>query len=348
MKTLMNAPEDPLRFLRRLAAVVPVLLLAASCASAPARPDPAPPAAAQAEPREKLRIQEFYLSPGDEIKVSVYKHDELSRTIKIPPDGRFFYPLVGEVDTTGMSLRQLRDHLTKGISTGREPLLMPGDEIRVSVFRHRDLDRTIVIPADGKVMFPYCSQVHLGGKTPKQASEVIAAGLSGQFVDPQVMVDITRGISVDIVSDPQVSLEVTGFGGQKFYVLGEVVRPGVFRIDGGTTLVEALSLAGGATLDGKQQTVLVMRNGGQAKPQLLVFNMESFYKSGDPEQNPVLRRGDLVYVPRTFISDVDRFFTHLTRIVAPLVAIETGIRLGQEIGEGAPEGGDVSISVQLP
>ena len=110
MKTRMNAPEDPLRLPRRLVAVVPVLLLAISCASAPARPDSAPPAAAQAEPREKPRIQEFHLSPGDEIKVSVYKHDELSRTVKIPPDGRFFYPLVGEVDTTGMSLRQLRDH----------------------------------------------------------------------------------------------------------------------------------------------------------------------------------------------------------------------------------------------
>ncbi len=344
----MNALEDPFRFLRRLTAVVPILLLAASCASTPAKPDPAPFAGAQAEPREKLRIQEFYLSPGDEIKVSVYKHDELSRTIKIPPDGRFFYPLVGEVDTTGMSLRQLRDHLTKGISAGREPLLMPGDEIRVSVFRHRDLDRTIVIPADGKVMFPYCSQVHLGGKTPQQASEVIAAGLSELFVDPQVMVDITRGTSVDIVADPQLSLEVTGFGGQKFYILGEVMRPGVFRIDGGTTLVEALSLAGGATLDGKQQTVLVMRNSGQTKPQLLVFNMESFYRTGDPEQNPVLQRGDLVYVPRTFISDVDRFFMHLTHIVAPLVGIETGIKLGQEIAHGIDTTEGVSISVQLP
>ena len=43
---------------------------------------------------------------------------------------------------------------TKGISTGREPLLRPGDEIWVSVFRHRDLDRTIVIPADGKKAEP--------------------------------------------------------------------------------------------------------------------------------------------------------------------------------------------------
>lgn len=344
----MNALEDRFRFLRRLTAVVPILLLAASCASTPAKPDPAPPVGAQAEPQEKLRIQEFYLSPGDEIKVSVYKHDDLSRTIKIPPDGRFFYPLVGEVDTTGMSLRQLRDHLVKGISTGREPLLMPGDEIRVSVFRHRDLDRTIVIPADGKVMFPYCSEVHLGGKTLKQASETIAAGLSEQFVDPQVMVDITKGISVDLVADPQVSLEVTGFGGQKFYVLGEVIRPGVFRIDGGTTLVEALSLAGGATLDGKQATVLLMRNGGKAKPELLVFNMENFFKTGDPEQNPVLRRGDVVYVPRTFISDVDRFFMHLTHIITPLVGIETGIRLGQEIEHGADTVGDISVSVQLP
>jgi hypothetical protein len=51
-------------------------------------------------------------------------------------------------------------------------------------------------------------------------------------------------------------------------------------------------------------------------------------------QNPILQRGDIVFVPRTFIANVDRFFEHLKKIVSPLLDIETGYWIGQNIEVG--------------
>jgi hypothetical protein len=44
---------------------------------------------------------------------------------------------------------------------------------------------------------------------------------------------------------PEVSVEILKYGSQKFYVLGTVPRPGAYPVDGDTTLLEAIGLAGG-------------------------------------------------------------------------------------------------------
>jgi hypothetical protein len=49
------------------------------------------------------------------------------------------------------------------------------------------------------------------------------------------------------------------------------------------------------------------------------------------EQNPYVQAGDIIYVTRTFISNVDRFFDHLSRILSPILSVETGYFIGQQI-----------------
>src|SRR3989338_6596722 len=102
----------------------------------------------------RVEIKEFMLSPGDEIKIAVYQHEELTRSVKIPPDGRFFYPIVGDVDISGKSLRELRDIINNGLSSPRDLLLYPGDEISIVVFRQEEFNRKFIIPSDGYFFFP--------------------------------------------------------------------------------------------------------------------------------------------------------------------------------------------------
>lgn len=56
------------------------------------------------------------LGQGDEIAVQVYRHGDLSRQFVIPPSGRIFFPMVGDVDTTGMTVAQLQEKLTEGLA----------------------------------------------------------------------------------------------------------------------------------------------------------------------------------------------------------------------------------------
>lgn len=197
-----------------------------------------------------ITVSEFILGVGDEVELTVYRHDDLNKKVRIPPDGINTFPLIGEIPTKGMSIHQLRKNIKESLST--------------------------------------------------------------------------------YVVAPQVSLEITSFKGQKIFILGEVNMPGAYQIDTPTTIIEAIAKAGGYTLDGKYSSVVLVR-GGPEKPELKRLDLKKTFTQGDVSQNVFLKSGDVVYVPRTFIADVDRFFKHFENIVRPLVWTEQGIVLGDRI-----------------
>jgi polysaccharide export outer membrane protein len=116
--------------------------------------------------------------------------------------------------------------------------------------------------------------------------------------------------------DPQISVAVTSIGSQKFFVLGEVNKPGVFQLDRPKTAVEAISEAGGFTLDAKPSYVLLIRGGPtNPKPNYQVLDMKKVFKEIDMTQNLALNQGDIIYVPASEYADVERFFNRLWKII---------------------------------
>lgn len=209
-----------------------------------------------------IKVSEFILGQGDTISISVYRHDDLSKTMKINMSGKIMYPLIGDVQAAGVDLFQLRDTIR---------------------------DR-----------------------------------LAKYIVDPQVVIDITSIQS------------------HKVTVLGEVQSPGVFNIDSSLTTLEAVSKAGGFTLDAKQKNVLLVR-GGLKNPTLMSLNLKDALFGSQLAQNVYIQPGDIIYVPRTFIANVDRFFQHLANIISPIVSIESGYYIGQQIERGTTH---VSVPAQ--
>lgn len=277
-----------------------------------------------------IQIKEFMLSPGDEISITVLGYNELGRKLIIPPGGRFFFPMVGEIDVNGKTLSQLRKFITDGLSKYKETAVSPGDEIAVTVFRNNELNRRLIIPPGNSFFYPFAGEIDTSDKTTAQLQEIITVKLSKFMVDPQVSVDIVAYGRPKIIVDPQVSIEVVGLGGQKIFVLGEVKRPGVFAVEGETDIVEAISKAGGFTLDARQTNVLLIR-GDINKPELALINIEKFLKGADLSQNIQLQRGDIVYVPASIIANVDRFFKHFENIIRPIVLLEQGIVLSPRV-----------------
>ena len=223
----------------------------------------------------EVSIREFMLSPGDQINITVFQHDELDRKIGIPPNGQFFYPIIGEIDTTRKSLRDLRKIITKGLSSYKQTTLLPGDEITINVFRHDEFGRKLIVPPDGHIIFPFVGDIIIEGKNIREVSQIIREGLDEIIVDPQVMVDIVSLNLPGSFIDPQVSVEVVKFGGQKVFVLGEVTRPGVFLADGHMGVIEVIASAGGVTLDAEQNRVVLIIGGkGKSKPELIVLDLD--------------------------------------------------------------------------
>jgi polysaccharide export outer membrane protein len=89
------AMESPIK-------IIPLLILLAT---------PIVPVLAQ-----ELAVGGYAVQPGDILEVSVWKEEDLQREVLVRPDGRFSFPLAGDVDATGKTVEELRVELVKRLS----------------------------------------------------------------------------------------------------------------------------------------------------------------------------------------------------------------------------------------
>jgi polysaccharide biosynthesis/export protein len=120
------------------------------------------------------------------------------------------------------------------------------DTLSVSVFQEPDLSTPANAPlqvnANGNITMPLIGTVPAAGKTTSELGAVIADRLGSQYL-----------------KSPQVNVAVTSSVSQKVTVQGEVTQPGVYQIQGKTTLLDALSMAKGETRVATLNQVAVFR-----------------------------------------------------------------------------------------
>ncbi|MBI5442459.1 MAG: polysaccharide export protein [Deltaproteobacteria bacterium] len=193
-----------------------------------------------------------------------------------------------------------------------DPVLGVGDEVKVTVWRHDDLTRNLRVGASGLAFYPLIGEVKLLGITPNQLRADLAQGLSR------------------FVNDPQVSVEVVAFRSRRIQVLGEVRQPGVFMMEDSLTVLDAIAMAGGFTLDARTSNVVLARR-VEKGIELRALDLQSFLDKGKVDQNVALERGDIVYVVPTIIANVERFMLRFGHIISPVVEVERGWVLGDAI-----------------
>ncbi len=189
-----------------------------------------------------------------------------------------------------------------------EFILGTGDSIDISVYRNDDLKKSAKIDSSGRIMFPLIGDIQAAGKDIFAVRNEMQERLSKYLVDPQV------------------TISVTAVQSQKVMVLGEVNNPGIFTLDSEISVMEAISKAGGMTDNAKMNNVLLIRK-GQGKPEVTSLDLKKVLKKGDFSQNKFLHGGDIVYLPAVAIADVSWYFAHLSKILSPIVNLESGIVL---------------------
>lgn len=153
-----------------------------------------------------------------------------------------------------------------------------GDVISVFVWKHPGLSKQVPVRPDGKISYPLIGEIEAAGLTVKQIEETIIRELKRNIRDPQVTVTLQKAHSFRI------------------YVLGEVVRPGVFELKGPVTVVQAIAMAGGFTPFASRGKIIIF-NPSVNRGQHRLFNYRSFINRKEIDQNIVLRPGDTVLVP---------------------------------------------------
>jgi protein involved in polysaccharide export with SLBB domain len=121
--------------------------------------------------------------------------------------------------------------------------LGPGDEVRLTVFRHEDLSGQFEVDGEGSFAMPLVGEIRGAGLTARELENTIEDRLK------------TGGYLVN----PQVSIEVLNY--RPFYIIGEVTNPGSYQYVNGMTVSNAVALAGGFTYRADQGDITITRGG---------------------------------------------------------------------------------------
>lgn len=162
-------------------------------------------------------------------------------------------------------------------------LLGPEDVLDITVWKNVDLSKTVVIRPDGLISLPIIGDVQAAGVTANELAERIAQHLR-QFSN-----------------NPAVSVSVKEINSYSIYVLGEVTKPGKYQAKSFTTILQAISMAGGFTEFAKKNQLQIVRNRLNGDGRLHETRIPIRYKDllagqGEPG-NVILLSGDTVVVP---------------------------------------------------
>jgi polysaccharide export outer membrane protein len=111
---------------------------------------------------------------------------------------------------------------------------------------------------------------------------------------------------------------------KKYYVLGEVEKPGVVFYKDPVDVVEAVAQGGGFKISAQRSQVVVVR-GDLRSPQIYEIDMLAMLEGKSFERFP-LQKGDIVFIPRTLIADWNVFITQLVPSAAVAALIDTIVR----------------------
>lgn len=156
--------------------------------------------------------------------------------------------------------------------------LQPGDLLTVSVWKEKDLEGDVLVRPDGGLSFPLAGDLQASGHTVEEVRAILVQRLK------------------PYIPDPVVTVTVKTVGGNHVYVIGKVQRPGEFIFARPLDVMQALSLAGGATPYAALNDIVILRRENGAE-RVLRFRYGDIVRGKSLEQNVVLESGDTVVVP---------------------------------------------------
>ncbi|MEI7445192.1 MAG: polysaccharide export protein EpsE [Burkholderiales bacterium] len=272
------------RILRALARAATALALLAGLAATPA-------GAQQPQTAEAAR-EDYLLGAGDAIRIQVFQNPDLTVEARVSEAGVISFPLLGALRIGGLSPTAVERLIAQRLRDGKF-LQNPQVTVNVTTFRSQQVSVLGNVARPGRYPLETTgmrlSEVLslAGGIAPTGADEVVlVTQRSGKPMRLEIdLVDMFA--SGDLSKDPQMQAGDVIYVNRspQYYIYGQVTRPGMYEVDRGLTLAQAIAKGGGLTLRGTDRNVRVHRRYGNKQVQIL-----------EPKLDDPIRPGDLVFV----------------------------------------------------
>ncbi len=283
--------------------------------------------------KEIAGIPEYRIGPYDVLEISSYTGDKVkSTTVTVDARGRISYSFLDNLPVTGLTPSQAERLLISKLSDYvRNP--------RISVLAKEFNSKSATVIGEFSVLrsTTYATKaasgrINLKGKTTLTDLIALAGGYTIQGDIRRILL-IRKGQSYvinlydimekadesqnaiiddgDVVNIPELPEY-----GERVYVLGEVNVQGVYPLKQAQDLLAALSLAGSYTKLAKEENTLIVRGYEAGKPPIVMMaDVKALLRKADLSQNIRLKDGDLVYVPRMLIGDINDWIVNMTPLL---------------------------------
>jgi polysaccharide export outer membrane protein len=164
--------------------------------------------------------------------------------------------------------------------------ITPGDVLEVTFPFVPELNHTVTVQPDGYISLKDARDIRAQGRTVAQLREEVLAVYS------------------EFVREPAFTVTLKEFEKPYFLANGEVHKPGRYELRGATTLTQALAIAGGLTHGANTSRIVLYRQFGETGLEARQINVGRMFAKKDLSEDPLLRPGDTIVVPRSVFGKV--------------------------------------------
>ena len=167
--------------------------------------------------------------------------------------------------------------------------LRAGDVLDLNFPFTQEFNQTVTVQPDGYISLRGGGDLHIQDKTVPELIEAVRSAYS------------------KILRDPVITVELKDFEKPYFIVGGEVARPGKYDLRGDTTILEAVTMAGDLKAQSNSSQVLLFRRASKDLVEVKQLNLKRILRTRNLAEDTYLRPGDMVFVPKSILSKLDRF-----------------------------------------
>jgi polysaccharide biosynthesis/export protein len=222
--------------------------------------------------RPAYALEEYLLTPGDVIKVSVFKNPDLMLDARVSEAGSIGFPLLGSVPVAGLTLpaaeRKIAQLLRDGgfvLNPQVNILLTTAVGNQVAVLGQVNRPGRYPIEGAGGNLTGMLAEA--GGIATSGADVVIVTGMrNGKPFRREIDV-VNMSLNGTTADDIELRGGDTLFVNRSpmFYIYGQVQRPGGYRLEKGMTVMQALADGGGVTGKGTSRGIVLHRRDATGK-----------------------------------------------------------------------------------
>ena len=264
----------------------------------------------------EITPDDYRLEVQDRVSVNFPFQPQFSSSVMVRPDGKITMPLIGDVaveSKTAMEVaavlnREYMKYFSKpSVTVALEAFNVKIDELKKAITTAaRGQSKIAPVSPDGRISFPLIGGMQAQGFTVAQLEKMINERYAKQV----------RNLNTTLIL-----LEIHH---PKLYVIGEVEKPGAYDIGSVPNLLNALALSGSFKKSGQIEEIAIFRNEGLERPIAFKVNISRALREGIALANIKLKPGDVVYVPKTRLDEVndtlEKIFTRGIYAVLPFSA----------------------------